>query len=133
MKNNPYIGPRPFERQHRDRFYGRDREARELQALIVAEREVLFYAQSGAGKSSLLNARIIPGLEDDGYNVLPVARVGNELPPGIDAQDVKNIFVFSTLLSLAGADANPQLKGPDVFAAEDFFAALDDWLEGSSA
>ena len=32
-----------------------------------------------------------------------------------------------------GADANPQLKGPDVFAAEDFFAALDDWLEGSSA
>lgn len=31
-----------------------------------------------------------------------------------------------------GSDANPQLKGPDVFAAEDFFAALDDWLEASS-
>lgn len=32
-----------------------------------------------------------------------------------------------------GADANPQLKGPDVFAAEDLFAALDGWLEGGSA
>ena len=74
MKNNPYIGPRPFERQHRDRFFGRDKEGRELQALIVAEREVLFYAQSGAGKSSLLNARVIPGLEEEGYTVLPVAR-----------------------------------------------------------
>ena len=29
-----------------------------------------------------------------------------------------------------GADANPQLKGADVFAAEDLFAALDGWLEG---
>ena len=28
-----------------------------------------------------------------------------------------------------GADANPQLKGADVFAAEDLFAALDGWLE----
>lgn len=30
-----------------------------------------------------------------------------------------------------GSDANPQLKGPDVFAAEDFFGALDDWLGAS--
>ncbi|MDN6856783.1 VWA domain-containing protein [Pseudomonas sp. CAN2814] len=32
-----------------------------------------------------------------------------------------------------GADANPQLKGPDVFLAEDLFAALDGWLEAPSA
>lgn len=31
-----------------------------------------------------------------------------------------------------GAAANPQLKGPDVFAAEDLFEAMDDWLEGGS-
>ena len=30
------------------------------------------------------------------------------------------------------AVANPQLKGPDVFAAEDLFEAMDDWLEGGS-
>ena len=31
-----------------------------------------------------------------------------------------------------GAAANPQLKGPDVFAAEDLFEAVDGWLEGGS-
>jgi len=32
-----------------------------------------------------------------------------------------------------GADANPLLKGTDVFAAEDLWAALDGWLEGGAA
>lgn len=32
-----------------------------------------------------------------------------------------------------GADANQQLKGADVFAAEDLFAALDGWMEGGAA
>lgn len=31
-----------------------------------------------------------------------------------------------------GTDANPQLKGPDVFVAEDLFAVLDGWLEDGS-
>jgi hypothetical protein len=39
MKNNPYVGPRPYERKGRHNFHGRNREARELRALIVAERE----------------------------------------------------------------------------------------------
>lgn len=29
-----------------------------------------------------------------------------------------------------GADSNPQVKGPNVYASEDLFAALDGWLEG---
>jgi hypothetical protein len=45
MKDNPYVGPRPYERPDRHNFFGRDREARELGTLIGAEREVLFYAQ----------------------------------------------------------------------------------------
>jgi hypothetical protein len=32
----------------------------------------------------------------------------------------------------SGADANPQLRGNDVFAVEDLFAALDGWLEGGA-
>jgi len=31
-----------------------------------------------------------------------------------------------------GADSNPQLKGVEVFAAEDVFAALDSWLKGGA-
>src|SRR5512147_739556 len=83
MHNNPYVGPRPFERGDRDKFFGRTREARDLLALIMAERVVLFYAESGAGKTSLLNTQIVPNLEEEGFFVLPIVRVGSELPPGL--------------------------------------------------
>lgn len=32
-----------------------------------------------------------------------------------------------------GTDANPQLKGANVFAADDLFVALDGWLEGGES
>jgi len=107
MRDNPYIGPRPFEKRHSDRFFGREREARDLLALLMSKREVLFYAPSGAGKTSLLNACVIPKLEEEGYTVLPVARVGSELPPDVDPRAVNNIFTFSILLSLAGEKGDP--------------------------
>ncbi|HOT91993.1 MAG TPA: hypothetical protein PLJ78_07885 [Anaerolineae bacterium] len=108
MKNNPYVGPRPYERDDAPKFYGRNREARDLLALLLAERVVLFYAKSGAGKTSLLNAQIIPSLEKEGFRVLPVARVSSDLPPGVTYADVGNIFVGSVLMSLAGADVPPE-------------------------
>lgn len=105
MKGNPYVGPRPYERADRENFYGRNREARDLLSLILAERVVLFYAPSGAGKTSLLNAEVIPALEDELFNILPVVRVANDLPPKLDDDDVNNIFVFSVLMSLVDEDA----------------------------
>ena len=56
---SPYVGPVPYERKDRDLFFGRDEEAESLLSLLISERVVLFYAQSGAGKSSILNAAII--------------------------------------------------------------------------
>ncbi len=109
MQNNPYVGPRPYERDDRRNFYGRQREARDLTALIMAERVVLFYAPSGAGKTSLLNTQIIPALEEEGFNLLPAVRVGSDLPPQIDPQDVDNVFVFNALVGLAKSP-NASLK-----------------------
>ncbi len=107
MKHNPYVGPRPYARADRHKFYGRNREARDLLALILAERVVLFYAPSGAGKTSLLNAKIIPALEEEGFWVLPTVRVGSELPPGVSDAEIANIFVFNTLMGLSGEAADP--------------------------
>lgn len=95
---NPYVGPRTFEIEERDRFFGRDREARELLSLAVSEQLVLFYAQSGAGKSSLINTCLIRDLERKGFKVLPVARVGGDAPAGLQ---VKNIYVFNLIRKLA--------------------------------
>lgn len=103
---NPYVGPRTFSRQEADRFFGREREARELFSLIISERLTLFYAQSGAGKSSLINARLIPQLQEADYAVLPVGRVGGELPEGVT--EVDNIYIFNLLLSLDESDGDPR-------------------------
>ncbi|HXV98878.1 MAG TPA: hypothetical protein VEC93_10685, partial [Anaerolineae bacterium] len=95
---NPYVGPRTFTRQERHRFFGREREARDLFSLVVSERLVLFYAQSGAGKSSLINTRLVPQLQEGGFAVLPIGRVSGELPPGV--AEVGNIFAFNLMPNL---------------------------------
>jgi hypothetical protein len=97
---NPYVGPRPFERVEQAIFFGREWETEQLVSLIVAHPAVLFYAQSGAGKSSLLNARVLHALEEDeGCELLPVARVRGDLPPNVQPGHIKNIYIFNTLLS----------------------------------
>ena len=81
---NPYVGPRTFDYEQRHLFFGREREARDLLARVLSERLLLFYAQSGAGKSSLLRTRLIPQLQEErGFVVLPVGRVSGELPAGV--------------------------------------------------
>lgn len=94
----PYVGPRTFEEKDSRYFFGREREARDLLSLVISEPLVLFYAQSGAGKSSLINTRLIPGLREEGFDVLPIGRVSGELPEGVT--QVTDIFVFNLLLSL---------------------------------
>lgn len=120
LTENPYLGPRTFGRTDSDRFFGREREARDLFSLIASERLVLFYAQSGAGKSSLLNARIVPRLEEHGYTVLPVARVSGELPEGVSSVD--NIFAYNLMIGMLA-----ECSTPERFASmelKDFMAAL---------
>ena len=100
----------PYQKGQKDLFFGRDQEAEVLLSMVISERVVVFYAQTGAGKSSLINARLIPKLEEkrlreptEGgkykerpmYKVYPVARVGGALPPGIKVETVRNVYVLS--------------------------------------
>lgn len=98
---NPYVGPVPFKSDQREYFFGREEETETLLSLTISERVVLFYAQSGAGKSSLINAELIPRLKEKNYEVLPIVRVGGKLPDDIKADEVENIYVFNTLCCLS--------------------------------
>ena len=103
--NNPYVGPRSFSKT--EKLYGRDRELRVLTDRLIAERIVLLHSPSGAGKSSLVQAGLIPELSEEGFFVHPTIRVNAEYPSElIKASDTLNDarrfnrFTFSTLLSL---------------------------------
>jgi tetratricopeptide (TPR) repeat protein len=98
----PYIGPRPFEREDELRFFGREREANELASRIISSSEVVLYAQSGAGKTSLINARLMPILEQEGCQVLRIARVQGPLASDVDVRTIKNLYAFHVLASWEG-------------------------------
>lgn len=82
----PYRGPLSYEIEDADYFFGRDREADFFTARILSSRFTLLHAQSGTGKTSLLNARVIPALEEQGwtaFRVLPSQNPSEEVRLGV--------------------------------------------------
>src|SRR5436190_20010985 len=99
--NEPYVGPRPFEEQDGRLFFGRDQEASELVSLITAHPIVLLYAQSGAGKTSLVRAALIDLLtRQEAFNVLPPTRVREQVRTCAAPEQIRNIYMFNALVSL---------------------------------
>lgn len=103
---NPYVGPRSF--QKGEKLYGRDRERTELVDLLIAERIVLLYSPSGAGKSSLVNAAVVPELEEQGFIVLPAIRVNQAAHVIVEKGTSFNRYIYSALISMESeiADEN---------------------------
>jgi tetratricopeptide (TPR) repeat protein len=81
-QNDPYIGLRPFGVTDRDKFFGRQNEIEDIRDLWLSSRLLILYGASGSGKTSLLNAGVIPAVIDRNskfpVDVLPTGRV---LPP----------------------------------------------------
>jgi YVTN family beta-propeller protein len=104
LVNNPFIGPVPFSRDELDqkRFFGRDYESEEIISLILGHRLVLIYAQSGAGKTSIINAKIAPELEKLGYEALPSARVSIRTGQSYkETEEVTNAYMLNVFQSLS--------------------------------
>jgi hypothetical protein len=61
-----YPGARPFSTDQKGIFFGRDQDIKGLAELISIEQSVVLYSKSGLGKSSLINAGVIPKLKEEG-------------------------------------------------------------------
>lgn len=96
-RSNPYIGPRAFDTG--EKLFGRDREISELVNILIPERIVLLYSPSGAGKTSLIQAGLIPILGKEGFNVLPIVRVNME-PSDENGLNDFNRYLYSSFISL---------------------------------
>ncbi|HYY56314.1 MAG TPA: tetratricopeptide repeat protein [Pyrinomonadaceae bacterium] len=106
-ESQPFVGPRPFEREDAGIFFGRGHEADDLLSLVIAHAIVLLYAPSGAGKTSLLNAKLIPLLEEEGLEVLNPARVQGQIPKDIEIDKIPNLYIFNILVSWNRARPEP--------------------------
>jgi hypothetical protein len=105
---NPYVGPRAFRRG--ERLPAREQETYELTDLLIAERVVLLHAPSGAGKTSLMQAGVVPRLEKEQllrekpFRPSRPLRVKTPAPVG---RRVRNRYIYSLALDLL-PDRDPQ-------------------------
>jgi WD40 repeat protein len=60
QKRYRYPGTKPFETDQQAVFYGREEVSRQLYQLVTLEPLVVMHAKSGLGKSSLINAGLLP-------------------------------------------------------------------------
>jgi len=121
---SPYAGPRAL--QQGESIYGRVREINELRGAILSERIVLLYSQSGAGKTSLIEAGLRPEFERRRFNVLPTVRVGYESP--LETPDA-NRYRLSVLSSLERSRPHDEQLTPDELASislKDYFQRILD-------
>jgi WD40 repeat protein len=65
FENCPYVGLQPFREEHREYFFGREKDQRIIIANVLAARLTVLYGASGVGKSSVLMAGVVPQLRRD--------------------------------------------------------------------
>ena len=130
VRTCPFVGPRSF--QYGEDLFGRDREIPKILDLLIAERIVLLFSPSGAGKTSLIQAGLIPALREEGFHDLPIVRVKQPTPSdetGAIAQPA-NRYLRGTLASLEArrpeAPEDPPVHLADVDALE---PALRRWAD----
>jgi len=95
MGHRRYPGATPFSSKQANIFYGRDKDIGRLLTLIQVEKKILLYSKSGLGKTSLLEAGVLPKLPK---NYLPISirlfayKKGAETPVERVIKTLTNLF-----------------------------------------
>lgn len=99
-KRSRYPGIRSFEINEQHLFNGRALESRELYSMIKVRRSVVLFAKSGIGKTSMLNAGVIPLLEQDHFYAVKARFQNTGYPPVETVKQVieKGNYINQTLL-----------------------------------
>ncbi|WP_062433017.1 tetratricopeptide repeat protein [Herbidospora daliensis] len=120
MAHEPYVGLRAFRAEDAHRFFGRDREAQEVAYHWQANRLTILHGPSGAGKTSLLQAGVLPIVRAESNDVLPVGRVSyrsafpaaeGSIYPTAALPPHHNPHVFALLSAWAPGEALNRLAG----------------------
>ena len=140
----PYAGPRPFRRAEAPRFFGRQREARDVSSLWLGNRVTVLHGPVAVGKTSLLQAGVLPLLSRrTNIDLLLVGNLAHQPTRPLAAPPPHNGYTFSLLdnwaqlgqppalgtsiaeFLLARAEATAERAEPrDVLVAIDQFDAL---------
>ncbi len=84
-EENPWLGLLAFRESNRRFFFGRDEELDDLFRRVRRETLTVLYAQSGLGKTSLLQAGLFPRLREEGFLPVPIRLDYGEFEDGVRA------------------------------------------------
>lgn len=107
--DSPYPGVRPFTRSEQDRFFGRGPESRALAEFWQDNRIVLAVGPAASGKTSLLNAGVLPIMERERVNVLPPGSVSHGATFPAAALPEHNPYTLALLRSWAPGEVPARL------------------------
>lgn len=131
----PYKGADFYRVQDRHLFYGRDADAGELVDLILRSQISLLHAPSGAGKTSLLNALIIPTLEEQGW-ISVLARPFNDPSSSLIERTLFRVLpeprIEAEAIQLAIAALEPVIDDPGALTLRDLREDLNTKVPKSS-
>ncbi|GLZ33540.1 hypothetical protein Lesp02_57280 [Lentzea sp. NBRC 105346] len=117
LADAPYLGLAAFQAEHADRFFGRESLVAELRAKLDRHRFVAVFGASGAGKSSLLRAGLLPTV--DGLLMTPGPQPMREL--AVHVARHTGLSVVQVLADLEADPANLRLLLRDVVLVVDQF------------
>jgi tetratricopeptide (TPR) repeat protein len=110
----PYPGTRAFRRTDRDLFFGRGDETAALAEWWQNNKLTFAVGDAGRGKTSLLNAGILPRLADANVTVLPVGRLSASVAFPAAALPGQNPYTLALLSSWAPDEVVSRLAGRTV-------------------
>ncbi|WP_326641515.1 tetratricopeptide repeat protein [Streptosporangium sp. NBC_01755] len=116
---HPYVGLRPYDRGEHALFFGREREGRDIATIWQATGLTVLFGASGVGKTSLLHAGVLPRIEPERADVLPVARVSPRGIVSLRPRVTGNPYALALLSAWAPEEPLPVLAGLTV---SDFLA-----------
>ncbi|WP_221391062.1 ATP-binding protein [Dyadobacter sp. NIV53] len=102
-----YPGSKPFTTAQKDLFFGRDNDIRNLHSMVLVKQLVVLYGKSGFGKSSLINAGIVPKLiTENKYQCFSV-RFNN-----FHTNDINNKMPVETVIDWIKSSSPINFKSP---------------------
>lgn len=97
---NIYKGPKYYEETDKDIFFGRDKETQELYYLVENSDFCVCYAESGEGKSSLINAGLSPRLRENDFLPVRIILSDDKFNADLSIEDFYNLVLEAIKLSV---------------------------------
>jgi len=110
-ESRPYPGPKPFRQADQTRFFGRADDVARLARLWQINRLTFVVGNAGRGKTSLLDAGILPALTRDTVTVLPVGRLSYGATFPFAALPPHNPYTLALLRSWSPGETATRLAG----------------------